>query len=101
MITLSLSEAKMKLSGLVEAVRSTDEEVVITKNGTPAAVLVSPDEFDSWSETLAVRGDAELMAEIKRGLEALREGKAKLYTLEELLGEIPDHRPVSGSGSNT
>lgn len=86
MITLSLSEAKMKLSGLVEAVRSTDEEVVITKNGTPAAVLVSPDEFESWTETLNVRGDAEWMAEIKRGLEALRDGKAKLYTLEELVG---------------
>ena len=28
--TLSLSEAKMKLSELVESVRSTDEEVVIT-----------------------------------------------------------------------
>ena len=42
---LSLSEAKMKLSELVEAVYSTDEEIVITKNGRPAAVLVSPEEF--------------------------------------------------------
>jgi antitoxin YefM len=40
MKTLSLSEAKMKLSGLIEAVQATDEEVVITKNGSPAAVLV-------------------------------------------------------------
>jgi prevent-host-death family protein len=43
MKTLSLSEAKMKLSSLVEAVNATDEEVIITKNGRPAAVLVSPD----------------------------------------------------------
>jgi len=85
MITLSLSEAKTKLSGLVEAVRNTDEEVTITKNGAPVAVLVSPDEFDSWKETFAVRGDPELMAEIRRGLRALKDGKAKLYTLEELL----------------
>jgi len=33
MKTLSLSEAKMKLSRLIEDVNITDEEVVITKNG--------------------------------------------------------------------
>ena len=85
MITLSLSEAKMKLSGLVESVRTTDQEVMITKNGAPAAILVSPDEFGSWKETLAIRADPELMAEVRRGLQALKKGKAKLYTLEELL----------------
>jgi prevent-host-death family protein len=39
METLSLSEAKMKLSELIERVHSTDIEVVITKNGRPAAVM--------------------------------------------------------------
>ena len=81
---VSLSEAKMKLSGLVEAVSTTDEEILITKNGRPAAVLVSPDEFESWKKTIAVRSDATLMEEIKRGMKALRTKKAKLYTLEEL-----------------
>jgi antitoxin YefM len=84
MKTLSLSEAKMKLSGLVDAVYKTDEEVVITKNGAPAAVLVSPDEFEGWKETVAIRSDADLMAEIKKGASDLKKGKAKLYTLEEL-----------------
>ena len=65
MKTLSLSEVKMKLSGLVEAVQATDEEIVITKNGKPAAVLVSPDEFESWRETNAVRSDPALMEEIR------------------------------------
>jgi antitoxin YefM len=84
MKTLSLSEAKMKLSGLVDAVYSTDEEVVITRNGSPVAVLVSPDEFDSWKETEAIRSDAALMKEIKNGLDTLKGGRTKLYTLEEL-----------------
>jgi antitoxin YefM len=85
MKTLSLSEAKMKLSGLVDSVYKTDEEVVITKNGSPAAVLISPDEFEGWKETVAIRSDADLMAEIKKGVSDLKKGKAKLYTLEELL----------------
>ena len=84
MKTLSLSEAKMKLSSLVDAVYKTDEEVVITKNGSPAAVLISPDEFESWKETIAIRSDSDFMDEIKKGLSALKKGKAKLYTLEEL-----------------
>jgi prevent-host-death family protein len=84
MKTLSLSEAKMKLSGLVEAVKTTDEEVLITKNGSPAAVLISPDEFESLKETITVRSDAALMGEIKKGLRALKEKKARIYTLDEL-----------------
>ena len=84
MKTLSLSEVKMKLSELVENVHSTDEEIVITKNGRPAAVLVSTDEYESWKETADIKSDADLMREIQNGLSALKK-KSKLYTLEELL----------------
>lgn len=86
MKTLSLSEVKAGLSGLVEEVERRDEEVVITRNGRPAAVLVSPEEYDSWKETRALRADRDLMREIRLGLSALRKRKARLYTLEELLG---------------
>jgi prevent-host-death family protein len=84
MKTLPLSEAKAKLSSLVDSVERTDEEVVITRNGRPAAVLVSSDEFDAWKETVAVRADADLVAEIRRGARALKGRKARLYTLAEL-----------------
>jgi len=83
---LPLSEAKSQLSGLVEQVRALEEQVVITRNGRPAAVLVSAEEFERWKETIEVRGDAALMKEIRAGLRALRSRKARLYTLEELLG---------------
>ena len=84
MRVLSVSEAKMKLSGLIDTVNVTDEEIVITKNGRPAAVLVSPEEFESLKETVAVRSDSALMKEIKKGLKALKMKKTKLYSLEEL-----------------
>jgi antitoxin YefM len=83
---MPLSEVKMKLSQLVEEVSSLDEEITITRNGKPVAIIVSPDEFDSWKETLAIRADAELMVEIRRGLEDIKK-KRKLYTLEELFAE--------------
>ena len=83
METLSLSEAKMKLSELIEKVQSTDAEVVITKNGRPAAVLVSPDEFEGWRETFVIKSDEDLMTEIKKGISALKK-KTSVFTLEEL-----------------
>ena len=84
---LSLSEAKTKLSELVEAVGGTDERVIITKHGRPAAVLISPEEYDSWQETTALRDRPAFKHEIQAGLRALRENRAAIYTLEELFEE--------------
>jgi antitoxin YefM len=84
MKTLSLSDVKARLSGLVDEVERRDEEIVITRNGQPAAVLVSPDEYDSWKETLAVRSDKALMREIKAGLAAIKSGKTRRYSIEKL-----------------
>lgn len=81
---ISLSEAKAGLSSLVADVSRRDEEVIITRNGRPAAVLVSPDEFESWKETQAIKADASLMRDIKSGLADLKARKARLYTLDEL-----------------
>jgi antitoxin YefM len=81
--TVPLGVAKAKLSRLLDTVETSEESVTITRHGKPAAVLVSPDEFDSWQETLAIRGDPGLMREIRRGLSALRRTR-RLYTLDEL-----------------
>ncbi len=84
MKTLPLSEVKMKLSALVDRVEATDEEVVITRNGRPAAILVSLDEYESWKETVAVKSQPGLVDEIGNGLKQLKERKTRLYTLEDL-----------------
>ena len=87
METLSLSEAKINLSRLIDKVNTSDEEIVITKNGRPAAVLVSPDEFEGWKETLFIRSDPGFIKEIRKGIKVLKQNKANLYTLEELFEE--------------
>jgi len=86
MKTLPLSEVKMKLSQLISEINSMDEQITITRNGKPAAVLISPQEFDSWQETVTIRSNAELMKEIRRGLRALTRTK-RLYSLDELVGD--------------
>jgi antitoxin YefM len=83
MKTVPLAKAKAKLSSLVDTVETGEDAVTITRHGVPAAVLLSPDEFESWQETLAIRTDPSLMREIRRGLKVLRRTR-KLYTLDEL-----------------
>lgn len=71
---LSISSVKDKLSEVVDAVATTQDQVTITKNGAPAAVLVGADEWESLQETLywLTRPDiresfAEAEADVKAG----------------------------------
>jgi prevent-host-death family protein len=82
---LSLSEVKARLSQLVADIERSEEELVITRNGRPAAVLISADEFASWQETREIRRNPALMREIKRGLSQLKKGQR--FTFEEVFGE--------------
>ncbi len=82
---LTLSEAKTHLSRLVADVEKEEEELVITRNGRPAAVLISADEYESWRETREIRRNRALMNEIKQGLHQLAKGQR--FTFEEVFGE--------------
>jgi prevent-host-death family protein len=84
MKTPSLSENRLRLDSLVDAVHDTNETVVITRNRVPEAVLLSPDEVDSWRETVAIGWDREFMGELREGLAALKAGRARLYTVDQL-----------------
>ena len=52
MQTLPISKVKDKLNEYVDSVTSTRDQVTITKNGSPAAVLIGADEWESIQETL-------------------------------------------------
>ena len=90
MQTLPLSEVKMKLSALVDTVQTTDEEIMITKNGYPAALLVSPDEYEGWRETISIQNDADLLNEIKQGLAALKKTKRHFIRLKNYSTHSPE-----------
>ena len=83
--TLTLSEAKARLSELVATVEQTEEELVITRNGRPAAVLLSAEEFESWQETHDIQRNPVLMREIKQGISQLEKGES--FSFEDVFGE--------------
>ena len=52
MQVLPISKVNDKLSEYVDTVALTHEQVTITKNGAPAAVLIGVDEWEALQETL-------------------------------------------------
>lgn len=90
MKTLPLSEVKAQLSRLVDEVASREERVTITRNGRPAALLVSPDEIESLEATLDLLQDPDAMASIRRAQSQLREGRV---LTEKEIEDLFDLRP--------
>ncbi|KDE97009.1 Antitoxin RelF [uncultured Mycobacterium sp.] len=63
---LPISQLKSKINEYVDAVCETRDQITITKNGLPAAVLIGVDEWESIQETLywlSQPGIAESVAE--------------------------------------
>ncbi|MDF0673803.1 MAG: type II toxin-antitoxin system Phd/YefM family antitoxin [Nitrospira sp.] len=84
--TLPLSEVKTRLPELVTAVQEREEEVVVTKNGRPAAVLINVDEYTRLKETLDVLSDPALMSQIAESWAFYRR-KNNGLSFEDVFGE--------------
>jgi antitoxin YefM len=81
-----LTEARASLSELLDSVEREHEQVVITRNGKPVALLVSPDEWESMEETIEVLSDPELMAALEESERDVQAGR--VYTLEDVKRDL-------------
>ncbi|OGX08153.1 MAG: toxin-antitoxin system subunit antitoxin [Nitrospirae bacterium RIFCSPLOWO2_12_FULL_63_8] len=84
--TLPISEVKARLPELVTGVAEREEEIVVTRNGKPAAVLVSFTEFERLKETLDVLSDPALMRQVQESRAFYASGKTGL-SFEDVFGE--------------
>lgn len=73
--TLSLANVKSKFSEMVDRVEHTQDRIVVTRNGRPAAVLISPDELASLEDTLELLSDPEAMRQLKESRVAYGDGE--------------------------
>lgn len=92
---LPISEVKARLPELVTGVEDREEEVVVTRNGRPAAVLVNHAEYQRLKETLDVLSDPDLMAQIRASRAHFQAGGRGLGFAEvfgEPLAAAPKHR---------
>ncbi len=73
--TLPLAEIKAHLSEVVDRVERHHERVVLTRNGRPAAVIMSPADLEALEDTLELLSDPEAMADIARAREETKKGQ--------------------------
>jgi prevent-host-death family protein len=73
--TLPFSEVKAHLSAIADRVEEQHDRIVVTRNGRPAFVMMSPDDLESLEETLNITRDAKLMKSIERSREEAAQGK--------------------------
>ena len=57
-----LTDARERLSEIVDDVASTGADFVITKHGRPTAVVMGYDDYESLIETLNILSDADTMS---------------------------------------
>jgi antitoxin YefM len=63
--TLPFSEVKAHLSEVADRVEREHDRILVTRNGRPSFVLVSPDDLASLEETLDILQDDELMESLR------------------------------------
>jgi len=73
--TLPLAEIKAHLSEIVDRVEREHERVVLTRNGRPAAVIMSPADLEALEDTLELLSDPEAMEEIKSAMADVATGR--------------------------
>lgn len=74
MSTEALRTVKDRLSEFVDRVRREHDRVVITRNGTPAAVLISVEDLASLEETLDLLSDRKAIKELRDAERAVAAG---------------------------
>ncbi len=79
-----VAEFKVQISKYLNSIKSTGRPMVITQNGKPAAVLLSPDDFDELVY------QKSLIESINRGLSDIDKGH--VFTTTELKAELDKKR---------
>lgn len=83
-------EFRSRLSELLSDVADRRDHVLVTRNGTPAAVLVPVNEYEALEETAEILSDSATLAAIEAGLAEL--ARDETVTLTALRAELAERR---------
>ncbi len=78
---IPISKAKAKLLALVRTMNETGESYILTKDGEPKGVLLPPEVYAAYIETMEIQENPKLMAKLKQAL--AEEKKERLWTRDK------------------
>lgn len=71
---LSVTQLKPRILKVISMAQKAGQEYVVTKNGQPAAVIMSYEEWESWKETVEILSDPKAMKRIRKNLAYFNRG---------------------------
>lgn len=83
--TMSLEQARSHFSALVDKADRLSERFIVTKNGTPKAVVMGAEEFESWVETLELLSNPKAVKALQQGLKEAKTEKVRSF--KDVFGE--------------
>ena len=86
MLTLPISKVKDKLNELIDSAARTREEITITRNGAPAAVLIGVEEWESIQETLFWLSQPDIHSSLAEARDDVATGR--VYTEDQIRAEF-------------
>ncbi|MCZ2816191.1 type II toxin-antitoxin system Phd/YefM family antitoxin [Modestobacter sp. VKM Ac-2984] len=75
MSTQSLASVKAHFSHIIDEVAGTHERVTVTKNGSPVAVILAVEDYESLVETLEILSDPKATVEIRKAESQMDDGE--------------------------
>src|SRR4051812_38510592 len=82
--------ATVRASPSPERHRDGNERVTVTKNGTPVAVILAVEDFDSLLETLEVLSDRSAVADIREAEQQMAQGQ--VFSEEQVRTAVTNRR---------
>jgi antitoxin YefM len=72
---IPVSKAKNRLLKLIRELEQQQEAIALTRDGVPAAVLLSMEHFRGLLETIEILADAKTMRSLRRSLKQAERGE--------------------------
>jgi antitoxin YefM len=81
---IPISKAKADLLDIIRRLENLDDAVAVTKNGVPAAVILSVEKYEGLLETLDILSHEKTMRSLRTSMRQARRGKWLKY--DEVFG---------------
>lgn len=88
--TISISEARRRIFDIADEIQAPNKIYTLTADGKPKAVIMSAEEYESWTETMEVLRDCpDIFERIAESDRAVKTGDwSNFVTLEELRKDL-------------
>ena len=72
---ISVTDAKNRFLDIIRTLKQRQEVVAITRDGVPAAVLLSVEQFEGLLDTIEILGDPKTLQSVRRSLKQAKRGR--------------------------